>query len=492
MIKKIINLVAILMGILILNGCEKIGKELDSSQPVIYKYVEKDTIMVGGDTVITGPLKDYESDSEVVYKLTVTSGKPLSKFTVSSSSDAVSMLSRIVKTEPAEAIDTNGNFTKNLNKVVIYYAYHIHPLVTPLSQVTVTFTLWDISNNASSDYAIFSVIKQGSTNGKLLNVINLPFAYYGSKGIGTQYALLLPDQGISQEWSNWYVSGPFFSFKHMVGINHVPEAIEHADDIDFAGYLTRYAGTNPVLVNNKFYLASPSDSVLLTTTYAGAVAASLQLNGSSGTANITLAGITKLATFAANITTTAAIFVTANSAAFKAAGLTLTQSAGKLTWTATKPGAGFEPVKITTVTGNLNGVNDVNLILRKNLIMRTTIREMAKKQLANGKQLRVVYFKRLDNIKGPNQVTPAGFDMLTHDNELDILLAGIVAEGNIRTGPMDLDQVYGFVMSDGKRGLLRVSPRTVILDGAVVVPVQVPEAPYAGNLFCIIKYQNPE
>lgn len=483
---KVIYTAIILLGYLLFCKCKQEVVAPDFSQPVIEQYVDKSTVIVGGESIVTGPLKDYETDSEVVYKITITSKKPLAKFKVSSSSDAVSQLSKIVKTEPEGAIDLNGNFTKEINKIVIYYSYHIHPLVSAMSQVTVTFTAFDNGNNASSVSHDFGVIKKGSTNGNILNIINLQYTDATSRGINTQYALLDGSEGTRPE-AQTNRSGPMFSFKHKFGLTNDADAITQASNIDFIGYQTLYAGTSPLLVNNNFYLVSPYDTVVLTSSYAGAVAASLQLQGSSGTANITLAGITRLATFKSNVSTTASDFVTANKTVYANAGLTLATSSGKLTWTATKSGVGFEPVIINNLTGNLNGINEDTKITRKNLIMRNTIRQMSKKLKDEGKELRKVYFKRLDNIPGPNRVTPSDFDILTHDNEFDTLLAGIQESGQIRTEPMGLNQVYGFVMSDGKRGLFRTSPPNIFLSG-VQYTVPLPNASW--NLYGVIKFQN--
>jgi hypothetical protein len=488
MLKKLIHSVALLTGLLLYSGCEQDVVTPDFSQPIVDRFVDKGTVTVGSESITTGPLKDYESDSEVVYKLVVSSKKPLSVLSVVSNTDAVSQLSRVIRTEPEGVIDSKGIFTKSVNDVVIYYAYHIHPVVPALTQVTVTFNLLNNSNYATSVYHTFTVIKQGSTNGKLLNVIDFRYTNTLSRGIGEQERLMDGSEGIRPE-AEANNSGPLFSFKYKYGLIIDNDAIALANDIDLVGYRTFYAGTDPLLATSNFYIVSPSDTVVLASTYAGATAAAIQLQGSSGTANITLAGITGLATFKSNVTTTGSDFVTAYKTAFANVGLTLAAASGKLTWTATKRSVGFEQVRVTTLTGNLFGVNDITKNIRKNLIMRNTIREMSKKLKTQGKDLRVVYFRRLDNIVGTNRVTPANFDILTHDNEFDTLLAGIQAAGVTRTDVMNLDQVYGFVMSDGKRGLLRTAATTVYLDGNnVVVPL-----PNAGNwnLFGMIKYQNP-
>ena len=487
MLKKIIYSVVLLTGVLVYSGCQQDVVTPDFSQPIVDRFVDKGTVTVGGESVTTGPLKDYESDSEVVYKLVVSSKKPLSTLSVSSNTDAISQLSRVIKTDPADVMDSKGNFTKSVNDVVIYYAYHIDPLVAPLTQVTVTFNLLNNSNYATSVYHTFSVIKKGSTDGKPLNVIDFRYTNTLSRGIGEQERILDESEGVRPE-AEANNSGPMFSFKYKLGLTNDVDAIANADDIDLVGYRTWYAGTDPVLATSNFYITSPSDTVVLTSSYAGATAASIQLLGTSGTARITLAGISSISTFRTNINTTASDFVTANKTVYANAGLTLSVSGAKLTWVATKRSVGFEPVKVTTLTGNLDGVNDVTKTLRKNVIMRNTIRQMSAKLKSQGKNLRVVYFKRLDNIVGSNRVTPADFDILTHDNEFDTLLAGIQEAGQIRTDAMNLDQVYGFVMSDGKRGLFRTAATTVFLDGNNVV-VPLPNASN-WNLFGMIKYQN--
>jgi hypothetical protein len=114
---------------------------------------------------------------------------------------------------------------------------------------------------------------------------------------------------------------------------------------------------------------------------------------------------------------------------------------------------------------------------------------------ASGNTVRKVYFKRLDNISGPNQVTAAYFDMLTHDNEFDTLLSGIQTQASTFTGPIGFDEVYGFVMDNGRRGLIRtISPTIQITtDVGGLVPgtiYSIPTPASANNLLCTIKYQD--
>jgi len=80
------------------------------------------------------------------------------------------------------------------------------------------------------------------------------------------------------------------------------------------------------------------------------------LTGTSGTANVTEAGgLTKLATFASDLTTTAANFVTAHAAAYAAVGITLTSSTVTLIFTAAVAGVSFDAPVVVNVTTNLAG-----------------------------------------------------------------------------------------------------------------------------------------
>lgn len=80
------------------------------------------------------------------------------------------------------------------------------------------------------------------------------------------------------------------------------------------------------------------------------------LTGSSGTADISDAGdLTKGATFATDLPTTAANFVTAHAAAYLAVGIVITSSGDDIIFTANVAGVGFVSPVITNKTGNLDG-----------------------------------------------------------------------------------------------------------------------------------------
>lgn len=80
------------------------------------------------------------------------------------------------------------------------------------------------------------------------------------------------------------------------------------------------------------------------------------LTGTGGTANISAAGgLTKLATFATDLATTAANFVTAHAAAYLAVGIVVTSSGSGLIFEANVAGVPFTTPVITNVTTDLAG-----------------------------------------------------------------------------------------------------------------------------------------
>jgi hypothetical protein len=82
----------------------------------------------------------------------------------------------------------------------------------------------------------------------------------------------------------------------------------------------------------------------------------ITLTGSSGTANVALAGgLTKVATFGSDLPTTAAAFVTSWAAAYAATGITVTSSGPDIIFTAEVPGTDFTAPTITNATADLAG-----------------------------------------------------------------------------------------------------------------------------------------
>jgi len=90
----------------------------------------------------------------------------------------------------------------------------------------------------------------------------------------------------------------------------------------------------------------------------GSDVATITLTGSSGTADITVNGITKTATFNSSLTQTATDFVTANAAAYLAAGIVLTSDTADLIFTVNAT-EGYPIItvdaEIENKTGNLDG-----------------------------------------------------------------------------------------------------------------------------------------
>ena len=89
--KRLLYFAFLLPWLLVFNSCSKIEPLPDVAQPIVQSYSENETIVVGDTTITIGALKDYEQDSEVIFKLTVTSKTKLSKFFVTTTSDAVSV-----------------------------------------------------------------------------------------------------------------------------------------------------------------------------------------------------------------------------------------------------------------------------------------------------------------------------------------------------------------------------------------------------------------
>lgn len=81
----------------------------------------------------------------------------------------------------------------------------------------------------------------------------------------------------------------------------------------------------------------------------------LTLTGTSGTGTILAGGVSKVAEFDTDLTTTAAAFVTANAAAYLAAGIVLTSSGADLIFTANVAGTPFTSPTFTNISGTLAG-----------------------------------------------------------------------------------------------------------------------------------------
>jgi len=491
--KKVFDLLVIFALAGFFSGCNKYNDVPDFAQPIVELSVDKTSETVDGVTINIGPDKEYEQDSKVVYKLTVTSPKNLASFSVSSTADAFSQLSKVIQTVPANAINDLGEFTQSLKEVTIYYSFHISPLIPIKTKETLTFTVHDDSNNAGFINQTHVVIKKGSTNGKLLKYINMTYANkQNALGIGTQDNVFWDLEGgirFDRQINN--MRGPFFSLKYAQDLSFGIDAVSMAEDIDLVGYRTRFAGTDPVLNNAKYFLCAPIDTIMLYTAYKDAIPSDVYLNGTSGTLQITFGGLTRIATFRTNVNTTAADFVTAYKADFANIGITLANTSQRIQFKYSRPCTIFFPAELKNLTGDLSGSENANRDWLKINVMKKTVNEMLKKMRSQGKELKTVKFLRLDNLKDPAKVfTAADFYGLTHDNEFDTILRDVWTTGTVRielinsdnNATFNYDQVIGFVIDGGSggRGLLHVTPQRVVdISGNIVDPVP---APATGNM----------
>jgi hypothetical protein len=149
----------------------------------------------------------------------------------------ISHLSKVVRTEPENAIDSLGNFNIQLKNVIVYYAYRIDPLVPAGANVSLSFNFQNEGNYVGTTSDNFTVIKAGSTDGKRLNVIDLAFIRRDIYGIGTQDDFSIID-GIRGENNvrTQYRRAPFYSIDLRSDIGWIAEdVVLNADKIDFVG-----------------------------------------------------------------------------------------------------------------------------------------------------------------------------------------------------------------------------------------------------------------
>src|SRR5690606_14312601 len=109
--------------------------------------------------------------------------------------------------------------------------------------------------------------------------------------------------------------------------------------------------------NDRGVLARISGDSVIATGVVVAVAQvdTVTLTGTGGTATITGAGESHVATFDTDLATTASDFVNDYAADYDAAGVTLTSNGADLIFTAEVAGTGFASPTVTTLTGDLAG-----------------------------------------------------------------------------------------------------------------------------------------
>lgn len=516
--KGLYYLLIILIGATLFS-CQKSNVSTKITKPLVTFTVDKGTATVGGQQITLGPTKDYEQGSDVVYVFNVTTDLPLTKFFVNSTSDVVSLQSKVLRTEPDGLCDSAGNFKQGVKNAKIYYSYHIDPGVAAGSAVTLSFNFQNEGGYVGTVTHSFSTIKIGSTSGKKLQIFDCSWTTRYTLSIGTQDYYNIaggsrPEQGVRLQQHQ----PPFVSFDLGATLGWLPaDVLANADKIDMTGFRARYASTNPSVAITQFYLASPSYIELLGHMYVGCQYLNVNILGTSGTATVNAGGLTLPLTFTTNTTTTATNFVNANKAAYALRGLTLTSSGSLLIWTiaatpapdpatsapraapavgasGTAIGVPYDPVTVTNLTGDLAGnpqpqqSNNFLSELHNRQFRDILIAMDAKIKAAGGPGSRVVHFKRLDNITGPSQVTVANFGSITYDNEFPTILAGIETTGKLYTDALGFNQVWGFVMSDGRKGLICTSNNTSL--NPLTGGTDAVEPFNGGNnylLFCVIK-----
>lgn len=139
-------------------------------------------------------------------------------------------------------------------------------------------------------------------------------------------------------------------FNIAVGIDSTlanPINLRKGDEVTFI--LTQGGGT--LAFGNKFLFIGGSYTFSTGT----AQVDTLTLSGTVGTANVTAAGVTKLATYNTSLTQTATDFVTAHATAYLAVGITLTSSGADLIFTAETAGFSWDDTAIAGVVTDLGG-----------------------------------------------------------------------------------------------------------------------------------------
>ena len=118
-----------------------------------------------------------------------------------------------------------------------------------------------------------------------------------------------------------------------------------------------FDGMWKLLISNATTTPTTEDHIKRVAFSNGSVAqvATVTITGTSGTANITWAGVNYLATFATDLATTALNFKTTHAAAMLVRGVTLTNSGATVILTSTIAGMPFAAPTIANVSGDLAG-----------------------------------------------------------------------------------------------------------------------------------------
>jgi len=215
------------------------------------------------------------------------------------------------------------------------------------------------------------VVSRRSGGGFTVNVNNEGDRFYselkyGSAGTGIK---VIPPINQQLHIPVTYETPSVYTVDGVTGFTTIEQVADALDTLgvgkitigDVVGSQAHFSGT-PLRVKGTF--TRPAN----TTDYAandamGPFAAAVKmketftLTGTNGTANITVAGVTKAATFATDLTTTAANFVTAWAADYLAAGVVLTSSGADLIFEAAVAGVPF------TFSSTISGTGDLSVII---------------------------------------------------------------------------------------------------------------------------------
>jgi len=134
----------------------------------------------------------------------------------------------------------------------------------------------------------------------------------------------------------------------LLSANTINQTLVKAGDRLLQGVVAHNTGTIAFIkLYNLATAPAPANVAQVTT---------ITLTGTSGTANVTVAGgLTKLVTFNTDLATTASDFDTDHSAAYTAEGITVTTSGDDIIFTAASAGTPFDVPVITNATGDLAG-----------------------------------------------------------------------------------------------------------------------------------------
>jgi|GEM_PF-5322782 len=191
-------------------------------KPVVRISYDKAADTVGDTTIQVGPARDYEQASPVVYKIQISSDADLKSLTVNTSSLNRSLANGILRTEPANAIDNNGLFTRPLRSVTLYYAYNVMPIDVAGTPISLSFNVLNNQDAETTKKITFTPILRGSTTGRLLQ--------YWPK-----VSLITPDNYFDMPKNSVqdYLSYSVVSVPARLAFSYSADALNHLTNLSF-------------------------------------------------------------------------------------------------------------------------------------------------------------------------------------------------------------------------------------------------------------------